>query len=277
MRFVLLAAATLVGCGRSPAVRIVKLRIVDRTASSDKTLRPTAQEVEEMVHKALRDRSLAWDEDGVGYRLRVEYALDRAEVADQGVMRAAVLLRLEPGEGMEATALESTGVIEHAYASGQRPDRAGVNRHLERAVREVGKGLLVQSRLLVGNAGDLVRALSDADPQVREVAIRLAGVRREQRAVEKLIELLQSPDERVGDAAIGALVAIGDRRAVRPLCERSRLGDVRGMAKVLDAIAALGGDEARAYLELVGSGHDDPGMRAMAKAALERMGRHKDR
>lgn len=256
-------------------MRIVKVRIFDRTTAAEPALRKNARHVEQMVRAALRDGSVTWSDEGAGYRLRVEYALDRVEVADQGVLRAAVLLRLEPGEGLESVPLESTGVVEHSYAARDRPGHERVSRHLGQALGDVGKGLLLQTRLLVGKSQDLVRALQDADPQVRDVAIRLAGVRKERLAVDTLLLLLRSPDERVSDAAIGALVAIGDRRAVRPLCERSRLGDAQGVAKVMDGIAALGGDEARAYLELVGSGHDNPEIRSMAKAALERMSRRR--
>jgi hypothetical protein len=45
------------------------------------------------------------------------------------------------------------------------------------------------------------------------------------------------------------------------------------MRRILDALAALGGDDAQSYLELVSSGHEDPRIRALAAAALERMQR----
>ena len=46
-----------------------------------------------------------------------------------------------------------------------------------------------------------------------------------------------------------------------------------GYLKVIDPVASIGGDEAHAFLEFVGSGSEDPEIRKMAKEALERMDR----
>ena len=40
------------------------------------------------------------------------------------------------------------------------------------------------------------------------------------------------------------------------------------MALVVDAVAALGGDDARTYLEFIASGHPDDAIRARATAGL---------
>jgi hypothetical protein len=47
--------------------------------------------------------------------------------------------------------------------------------------------------------------------------------------------------------------------------------DTREMRKVLDAIAALGGQEAKDYLAFVAETHDDEEIRVMAAEALERL------
>ena len=49
------------------------------------------------------------------------------------------------------------------------------------------------------------------------------------------------------------------------------------MRRVIDAIGAIGGEEARAYLELVASGHDVAGIRKLAADALERLERRERR
>jgi hypothetical protein len=43
------------------------------------------------------------------------------------------------------------------------------------------------------------------------------------------------------------------------------------MSKILDAVAALGGQEAKDYLSFVSETHDDPDVRKVAKAALDRL------
>jgi hypothetical protein len=48
------------------------------------------------------------------------------------------------------------------------------------------------------------------------------------------------------------------------------------MRKIVDAIATLGGSEARDYLSFVAETHDDEEIRAMAKEALERLLRHSE-
>jgi HEAT repeat protein len=272
LRLVLLIAA-LASCGRSARLPIAEVRVVDRTDSGETVWRPDGREIERMARAALDDPVLRWDGRTGARRLRVEIQLMRADAGAAGVLRAAVRLRLEAIDSPDEAALESSAIVERATGAGNPVDRDLVRRHLMRALRDVGRGLIAQARLLVGEPDGLVRALSDTDPELRDAAIRIAGIRRERRAVPGLIALLGHADERVGDAAIGALVAIGDRRAVRPLCEYARPGDVGGTAKVLDAIASLGGDEARAYLELLGSGHDDPAIRSMAQEALRRMER----
>jgi hypothetical protein len=59
--------------------------------------------------------------------------------------------------------------------------------------------------------------------------------------------MLKSEDHALRDRAIGALAAIGDPRAVRPLTEVARFRDLTDLPKVLDALATIGGPEARAY------------------------------
>jgi hypothetical protein len=260
-------------CSRSPKVRIARVRVLDRS-SPEMTPRPDTNEVRRIARTALGKDWVTWTgASQPAYRLRLEYALDRAEVKERGLLRVSVLMRLESVEGVDEAPLESSGVFEHAYSAPKGLSPKSVRDQLTRAMEGVGQGLLLQVGLLLGDSARLVRALSDADPRIRDAAMRIAGIRRERKAVPRLLELLHHSEERVSDAAIGALIAIGDRRAVRPLCERFGMGDVRGLAKVIDGIASLGGDEAQAYLELLGSGHDHPEIRAMSRAALERMSR----
>jgi hypothetical protein len=49
--------------------------------------------------------------------------------------------------------------------------------------------------------------------------------------------------------------------------------DSREMRKIVDALAALGGQEAADYLSFVADAHDDEEIRNMAKAALLRLKR----
>jgi HEAT repeat protein len=91
--------------------------------------------------------------------------------------------------------------------------------------------------------------------------------------VPRLLELLASPDPSIRDGAIGTLAELRDPRAVKPLTELARFGDHDMMRRIIDAIAAIGGEEARAYLQFVADGHDHPVIRDLARQALERLDR----
>lgn len=75
------------------------------------------------------------------------------------------------------------------------------------------------------------------------------------------------------DSAIGALIEIGDRAAVRPLLDSVTFLDSAEMGKVMEAVATLGGDEARSYLRFVAGSHPEPKIRDEASAALKRLER----
>jgi HEAT repeat protein len=111
------------------------------------------------------------------------------------------------------------------------------------------------------------------DAAVRGVAMQLLGQRKVVAAVPALIDALKEPKGELRDQAIGALVAIGDRRAVRPLLNAVQFMDRVEMGKVLEAAAALGGEDARSYLVFVAQSHSDAGLRQEAKDALARLER----
>src|SRR5262249_41725526 len=125
-----------------------------------------------------------------------------------------------------------------------------------------------KAKLARGDSAEIVKALAGSDEDLRDEAMRIAEERREREAVPALVQLLKNDDRAVRDRAIGTLAAIGDARAVKPLTEVARFAETGELPKVLDALGAIGGDEARAYLEFVSSGHADPEMRQLAKDAL---------
>jgi hypothetical protein len=194
-------------------------------------------------------------------------------------MRAFVLAKLSPyGGEAGAASWEQAAVAEHVYEIKKRGDPvAAWHAHLARAVGDVVRGLGAQVQLSRGDAQALVAALQSSDEDLQKEAVRLASERRERAAVLPLIALLKGDDRAARDRAIGALGAIGDLRAVRPLTEVAHFRDVGDLPKILDALAAIGGDEARAYLEFVASGHDNREVRELAKEALGHLDRRQAR
>ena len=70
-------------------------------------------------------------------------------------------------------------------------------------------------------------------------------------------------DAPVRDAAIAALAASRDPRAVAALTAITDVGDETTLVRIIDAVARLGGDDARDYLQVMVSHRD----RAVARAA----------
>jgi HEAT repeat protein len=108
---------------------------------------------------------------------------------------------------------------------------------------------------------------------LREEAIRMAGTRGLREEVPTLLALLQDDNEATRDAALGALIAMKERRAVTELTRNRSLRDRHEMRKILEAIAILGGDEARDYLSFVAETHDDEEIRKLAADAKVRLDR----
>lgn len=282
MRLRLLFAATLalVGCKRNstPAPpEVGEVRVVYKGANADGAPKLDLPGLTRAARAAIGAASgLAVREDGGvddkrrRYRLRVELEIGAAEdlKTNKGNLRALVAARLSPiGGEPGALSFEQTALAERTFDVG-KPGEPAWQAHAERAVRDCVAGVGARVKLAAGDQRVIVAAIDGADEDLRDEAMRLAGDRREAAAVPALIKRLKSEDHAERDRAIGALAAIGDRRAVRPLTEVAKFNELGDLPKVLDALATIGGPEARSYLEFVASGHESVEMRDLAKQAL---------
>lgn len=117
----------------------------------------------------------------------------------------------------------------------------------------------------------VVVGLGSASREVQLEAVDVCGERKLGACTDPLIAMVRKDDLELRDRAVGALGKIGDKRAVRPLTEVSKFGELDELPKILDAVAQIGGAEARAYLEFVAAGHDRKEMRELAKKQIERL------
>jgi hypothetical protein len=147
---------------------------------------------------------------------------------------------------------------------------------LPRTLAAAAAALAARERVRLGSPAEVIAALDHADADVRSEALRAVARRRLTEAIPRLIELLGHADVDVRDGALGALVEVRAEAAVKPLVEGVEFSDVEMMRRIIDAVGQIGGDEARAYLEFVASGHAEPTLRALAQAALERLERRSD-
>jgi hypothetical protein len=275
-----IAALVLVGCKKPPAApppppQIVEVRVYDRTPDPDHPQLDLAALTLRAGDVVGKSSGLRVTDGGVPetrkYRLRVEVRTEGAEHQGKALLRALVEAKLLPlGEGPGALSFEQTAVAERIVEGG-KPLPPVWNEHVGHAIEDVVRGVGARVRLSTAQPTELVTALDGKDDDLREEATRLCGERHERACVPSLIKQLKSEDRDTRDRAIGALSSIGDGRAVRPLTEVARFRDLADLPKVLDALSAIGGEEARAYLEFVASGHESTEIRDLAKQALSHL------
>jgi hypothetical protein len=203
-------------------------------------------------------------------RIKVIYGVQEQQRVLRGGATMAVELADEEGpEVWESLACEG----EVPKDPKQLPAAAAAL--VECAIERGARGLVEKAALRHAELPAILAALDGADPALRQVAFATIGERHLSAAVPRLIELLHSSDELVRDGAIGALVALRDPRAVKALTDLAQFKDLDLMRRIIDAVGTIGGDDARAYLELVAEGHDVPIIRELAQQALEDMARRR--
>jgi hypothetical protein len=205
-------------------------------------------------------------------RLRVEVGIERAK----GRLRAGAGLALawsEPRAGAE----DEVAPWSAAACDGDEPGAAhlaaAVTTLMECALDRAARGLIDKQAVRRGDQAAVLRALDGDDPAVRQVAFGVIAERKLRGAVPRLFELLSSDDELKRDGAIGALVALREQSAVPRLIDLAQFRDLDMMRRIIDAVGAIGGEEAAGYLDVVANGHDVPAVRELAAEALERLRR----
>lgn len=195
----------------------------------------------------------------------------RAMVSPDGVsgeLHAVVSARLDHTGSIPLNA--DIDAVRPGAPDGGQLDSKVYAEHLEKAVGEAVAAIDEQVALLRGGNNTLVKALGHREPSVKIAAARTLGERRAKEAVDPLCKILREDTSAVGEAAVGALAAIGDAKAVPCLIGWAGSDD-RRLVIVLDPIATLGGQEARAFLEMIASGHENPGIRRVAERSLGRV------
>jgi hypothetical protein len=146
-----------------------------------------------------------------------------------------------------------------------------LQRLAELAVGDLLAAYIARQKLWSAKPESVHAALATSG-ELRLEAIRVAAAHKLRDEVPALVALLADDDETTRDAALGALVQLRDPRAVPALTKGKSMKDRREMRKIVDALAALGGQEAADYLSFVADAHEDEEIRDMAQAALARMG-----
>ncbi len=205
-------------------------------------------------------------------KMRVVYGVEEVAAG----LRGTATLTLDWSDDLEAPELWSAVACEGGPPKDKKHFDGPAAALVECAVERAAHDLVEKEQLRHAELPALLAAVDDPEPEIRQVAYAAIGDRHLAGALPHLVEQLRSPDELVRDGAIGALVALRDRRAVKPLTQLAEFKDLDLMRRIIDAVGAIGGDEAHDYLELVATGHEVPIIRELAQQALARLERKAD-
>lgn len=213
--------------------------------------------------------------DGKRVTANVAIAIDILGDGDDAEGSVKVHLRIDPrplGPSSARYAEDTAAVGQVPFDDVGKVDVAAAYQHLaERTMDDLLSAYLSRQQLWFADEKAIVSALASSDGDLRLEAVRIVGTKKLRRELPAILGLLSDDDEATRDVALGAVVAMGDRSAVRALADSHQMRDTYEMRKVLDAVASLGGQEAKDYLAFVNETHDDADIRAMAKAALDRL------
>jgi hypothetical protein len=208
-------------------------------------------------------------------------ALDRQVPADRRPLAGAVSLGFDAATTPDGAAQVVTVTAEITWAAAvdlpaprfelaaQGPIRDGradvaTVAVIERLREEACRGLAAQISLLA--ADDLGPGLAGDDPTLTQWTLALVAARRPAGVTAQVAALLDRPPP-LRAAAITALVALGDPAAVPALTARVDLGDPARLGATIDAVTALGGADAEAFLQVL-TAHRSPDVVARATAGL---------
>jgi hypothetical protein len=178
-------------------------------------------------------------------------------------------------EDSDPLTLRENILAEKPLASGTVPDRL-VAAHVAQTVLALEDGLVIKERLRRAGGEQLASAARGKEIDTVMWALQVIAERRPREAADAVIELLDSETPGLRAAAVAAAVALADPRAIEPLTRHADFTDYDTMRTVIEAVTAIGGEEAIEFLEFVQSGHPDDDIKQRAEEGLRRL-RHQVR
>ena len=176
-----------------------------------------------------------------------------------------VTLELEPAGTLGALERRSG----RAVAPLAGTDRKGAWRQaLVGAVTEAARAVALDLRAQQKGTDALIGDVSDADPRVRERALRTLAARGARSAARAAADRIHDPDPEVARGAVDALVAFRDPATVLSLIEAAQAGSVTTTIRLIPVLSEIGGADVEGYLLTLQAGHGDRAVRQAASEAL---------
>lgn len=209
---------------------------------------------------------------GVPAKVAVNITWDLADTPKGRSIVCAVEAAIEWQRGERLTPRENV-LTERPLAGDPKRAPAMVAQMIEQSVVEAARGLVAKEELRQGDDAAVLAELDALDPDAVLWALELVADRKLGAAFERALSLLKAKDAGVRAAALRALVALKDPRAVEPLAKMANFSNPEELKMVVEAVSAIGGDDAAEFLEYVATGHSDADLRSRAREGLERIGR----
>ncbi|HEU5057088.1 MAG TPA: HEAT repeat domain-containing protein [Kofleriaceae bacterium] len=212
---------------------------------------------------------------GVPARVAVTITYDFVNVPKGRSIVCAVEAAIEWQRGERLTPRENVLTERPLSAADQKRAPEIAAQMITQSVMEAARGLVAKEELRQGDDAAVLKALDDPDPDVVLWSLELVAERRLAAGFDRALALLEAKDAGVRAAALRALVALRDPRAVEPLAKMANFSNPDELKLVIEAVSAIGGDEAAEFLEYVATGHSDPDLRGRAREGLERIGKRR--
>jgi hypothetical protein len=224
---------------------------------------------------AASDAEVPAGRTGVPAQISVTITYDLVKASRGQSIVCAVEAAIEWQRGQRLTPRENVLAERPVPASGGKRAPAIAAELITQSVIEAARGLVGKEELRQGDDAAVSKALDDPDPDVVLWSLELVAERRMVAAFDRALALLRAEDSGVRAAALRALVALRDPRAVEPLAKMANFSNPEELKMVIEAVTAIGGDEAAEFLEYLATGHSDGDVRSRAREGLERIGRRR--
>ncbi len=132
---------------------------------------------------------------------------------------------------------------------------------------------VLEARVLLaeGRPENVRRVLRTEDPEILAESLDWVRDHRIVEAASRVAELLIHSDDRVSRAAVECMGVVGTARDVPQVLSAARLGDRGHTHRLYEALARLGGRQARSFLEFAVRNEDDPALAVAAAYALDQV------
>lgn len=150
----------------------------------------------------------------------------------------------------------------------RRDERVELQRDVPLALAQAVDVLDAKVALHEGDAEAAKALLNGTDAELARLALEWAVVRHQTELLPQVLALLVHPDLEVAVEAVDAVAELGGPEHASALIASARLSDPGHTARLYQALAALGGDEARGFLSFAARNEDDPRLSELAAHAL---------